>query len=195
MRKASNSGSQVHAGTAGQDPQVCRTWMPMRCSLWCSVTKDRAAVASRPCTRLKSRMRKRGDSASAAATLLSCSPAEAACGTAAGFVWLGCKRASQCSPGPVHAPAHLKRYPQTDPRYRRSAAGCRCWASWAGPPSAATAPRHCPRRLLLWRPLGPAADVAACRACCWQWQSLAPPQRRSCMERKAVLVAVGPSMA
>lgn len=29
------------------------TWMPMRCSLRCRVTKERAAVASRPCTRLR----------------------------------------------------------------------------------------------------------------------------------------------
>jgi len=29
------------------------TCMPMRCSLLCRVTKERAAVASRPCTRLQ----------------------------------------------------------------------------------------------------------------------------------------------
>ena len=36
-----------------QGPAQRLAWMPMRCSLLCRVTKERAAVASRPCTRLQ----------------------------------------------------------------------------------------------------------------------------------------------
>ncbi len=39
--------------THNMGPAQRLAWMPMRCSLLCRVTKERAAVASRPCTRLQ----------------------------------------------------------------------------------------------------------------------------------------------